>query len=103
MDHKITGANPWKHKANKKDPDDMYQNEHNELFASIRAGKPINDGERMAKSTMMAILGRMATYTGKVITWDQAMNSKENLSPEEYESCSLPTPEVARPGITKFS
>jgi predicted dehydrogenase len=103
MDHKITGANPWKHKVNKKDPDDMYQNEHNELFASIRDGKPINDGDRMAKSTLMAILGRMATYTGKVITWEQAMNSKENLSPEKYAWGSLPTPEVPRPGITKFS
>jgi hypothetical protein len=81
----------------------MYQNEHNELFASIRSGKPINDGERMAKSTLMAILGRMATYTGKVITWDMAMNSKEDLSPPKYEWCALPTPEVARPGITKFS
>jgi predicted dehydrogenase len=102
MAHSITGANPWRHKPNRKDPDDMYQNEHNELFASIRSGKPINDGERMAKSTLMAILGRMATYTGKVITWEQAMNSKEDLSPPKYEWCSLPTPEVARPGITKF-
>jgi hypothetical protein len=81
----------------------MYQNEHNELFASIRSGKPINDGERMAKSTLMAILGRMATYTGKVITWDQAMNSREDLSPAKYDWCSMPFPEVARPGITKFS
>jgi predicted dehydrogenase len=102
MAHSITGANPWRAKANRKDSDDMYQNEHNELFASIRSGKPINDGERMAKATMMAILGRMASYTGKVITWDQAMASKENLSPAKYEWCSLSTPEVARPGITKF-
>ena len=103
MAHSITGANPWRHRSNKKDPDDMYQNEHNELFASIRSGKPINDGERMAKSTLMAILGRMASYTGKVITWDKAMASTEDLSPSKYEWGSLPFPEVARPGITKFS
>jgi len=69
----------------------------------IRSGKPINDGERMAKSTLMAILGRMASYTGKVITWDKAMASTEDLSPSKYEWGSLPFPEVARPGITKFS
>jgi myo-inositol 2-dehydrogenase/D-chiro-inositol 1-dehydrogenase len=102
MAHGITGASPWRAKANRKDSDDMYQNEHNELFASIRSGEPINDGERMAKATMMAILGRMASYTGKVIEWKDAMASKENLSPAKYEWCPLPTPEVARPGITKF-
>lgn len=80
----------------------MYQNEHDELFASIRDGKPINNGEWMAKSTLMAIMGRMATYTGQVITWDMAMNSKENLTPPAYEFGSLPVAPVARPGITKF-
>ena len=57
--------------SNSKDDGDMYQIEHDELFASIRSGKPINDGEWMAKSTLMGIMGRMATYTGKVITWDR--------------------------------
>jgi predicted dehydrogenase len=102
MAHSITGAHPWRHRPVKKDEDDMYQNEHDELFASIRSGKPINDGERMAKSTMMAILGRMASYTGKVITWDQAMNSKEDLSPPKYDWIDLPEPPVPMPGITKF-
>jgi predicted dehydrogenase len=82
--------------------DDMYQNEHDELFAAIRAGKTINNGEWMAKSTLMAIMGRMATYTGQVITWDMALNSKEDLTPPAYEFGSLPVPPVARPGYTKF-
>jgi hypothetical protein len=57
----------------------------------------------MAKSTLMGIMGRMATYTGQAITWDMAMNSKEDLSPPKYDmSASLPVPPVARPGITKF-
>jgi predicted dehydrogenase len=47
-----------------------YQTEHDELFASIRRGEPINNGEYMAKSSLMAIMGRMATYTGKEITWE---------------------------------
>ena len=82
---------------------DMYQVEHNELFASIRNGRPINNGEYMAKSTLMAIMGRMAAYTGQVITWEQALNSREDLTPARYEWGPLPLPPVARPGITQFS
>jgi predicted dehydrogenase len=82
---------------------DMYQNEHNELIASIRAGKPINNGAYMTKSTLLAIMGRMATYTGKVITWEQALNSTEDLTPAKYEFGPLPVPPVAVPGVTKFA
>jgi predicted dehydrogenase len=82
---------------------DMYQIEHNELFASIRSGKPINNGDYMCKSTMMAISGRMAAYTGKLLTWDEVMNSAEDLSPEQYDWIDLETPPVAIPGKTKFS
>ena len=81
----------------------MYQNEHDELFASIRAGKPINNALQSCNSTMMGLMGRMAAYTGKVITWDQALNSKEDLSPEKYEWGTIATPEVAMPGKTKFA
>jgi predicted dehydrogenase len=95
-----TGAAPWFSKGQHKD---MYQVEHDELFASIRAGKPINNGEYMVKSTMMAIMARMAAYTGQQITWEMAMNSKEDLSPPKYDwNVKLPMPEVAKPGITKF-
>jgi hypothetical protein len=80
----------------------MYQNEHNELFASIRSGKPINDGVRMAQSTLMAIMGRMAAYTGQEITWEAALNSREDLTPPRYELGDLPVAPVALPGVTKF-
>ena len=80
----------------------MYQNEHNELFASIRKGEPINNGDYMTKSTLMAIMGRMATYTGQVITWEQALNSKEDLTPAQYAFGPMPMPTVAMPGVTKF-
>ncbi len=102
MSHVITGAKPYHHRKRSDDPDDMYQNEHDELFASIRAGKPINDGERMTQSTLMAIMGRMATYTGQEITWEMALNSKEDLSPARYEFGPLAVAPVAQPGITKF-
>ncbi len=52
---------------------DMYQSEHDALFQAVRSGRPINDGIQMTNSTMMAILGRMAAYTGQTLTWDQAL------------------------------
>ncbi len=99
---KITGQNPWTYKPGK-DLLSMYQVEHNELFASIRKGEPINDGDWMARSTLLGIMGRMASYTGQAITWEMALNSKEDLSPPKYDmAASLPTPPVALPGVTKF-
>jgi hypothetical protein len=83
--------------------DDMYLNEHIALIESIRAGKPINNGDYMTKSSLMAIMGRMATYTGQTITWNQALNSKQDLSPPKYEFGPLAVAEVAKPGVTKFS
>jgi predicted dehydrogenase len=81
----------------------MYQTEHDELFAGIRQGRPINNGEYMAKSTLLAILGRMAAYTGQLLTWDQAFHSRQDLSPPRYawDAC-LPVPPVAVPGQTRF-
>ena len=81
----------------------MYQTEHDELFASIRAGKPINNGEYMAKSTLLAIMGRMAAYTGQEITWEMALNSKEDLSPGRYDwDAQPPAAQIAVPGQTRF-
>lgn len=80
----------------------MYQVEHDELFASIRNGQPMNNGEYMAKSTLLAIMGRMATYTGQEVTWDQAFNSKQDLSPKQYAWGPAPEVKIALPGITKL-
>jgi predicted dehydrogenase len=83
---------------------EMYQTEHDELFASIRSGKPINNGNYMTKSTLLALMGRMAGYTGQLITWDMALNSKEDLTPPSYDwDIALPVPPVAAPGVTKFA
>jgi predicted dehydrogenase len=82
---------------------DMYQTEHDQLFASIRSGKPINNGDYMARSTLLAIMGRMAAYTGEMITWEMALNSREDLSPSAYDwDLKLPDPPVAMPGKTRF-
>ena len=61
----------------------MYQVEHDEMYASIRDGNPINNGARMCNATMMGIMGRIAGYTGKQVTWDQALNSKQGLFPKD--------------------
>ncbi len=96
----ITGETNWKYDGPK---NNVYQTEHDELFAAIRKGKPINNGEYMTKSTLLAIMGRMATYTGKQISWDEAYNSKEDLTPAAYEWGKIAAPPVAMPGLTKFS
>lgn len=98
--HQIEGENAWKYRGK---PTDAYQTEHDELFESIRKGSPVNDGDYMTKSTLMGIMGRMACYTGKKITWEMAMNSQESLGPTTYEFGSLPVPPVAIPGRTKFA
>jgi predicted dehydrogenase len=104
MKHRITGANPWSYDPPEGSADDMYQTEHNELFASIRRGKPINNGDYMTKSSMLAILGRMAAYTGKTIKWEDALKSNVDLTPKEfaqgYHLGELPMPKVAMPGRT---
>ena len=81
----------------------MYQVEHDEMFAAIRAGKPINNGEQAAHSTLLAIMGRMAAYTGQVVTPEMVLNSKEDLSPPKYEFGPLVAPAVPVPGFTKFA
>jgi len=96
----ITTDTQWRYAGEK---NNQSQTEHDELFASIRSGKPINNGDYMSKTTLMAIMGRMATYTGQKITWDQAMNSQEKLSPDRYAwDGTPPKSEVAIPGVTKF-
>ena len=81
----------------------MYDVEHKELFAAIRSGETINNGDYMCKSTLMAILGREVCYTGQTITWDQMMNSEKNMSPAVYQWGDVEIPKVAIPGKTKFA
>lgn len=97
---KITGATEWTFTGQKYD---MYQYEHDMLFQSLRKNQPINNGERMATSTLLAMMGRMAAYTGREITWDMALNSQERIFPEKLDwDGSMPVPPLPRPGVTKF-
>lgn len=76
-----SGATIFEHRG--KDDPNPYEVEHVKLFESIRNGGVIADAENGAKSTMTAIMGRMATYSGKVIKWDEAMKSNLDLAPDD--------------------
>ena len=93
LKNKIT----WRYEGPK---NDMYQTEHDEFFASIRSGNHMNHGDRMVNSTMMAIMGRTAGYSGQRITWEDAWDSKEKLVPEITDGWNSPVTfaEIPRPG-----
>ncbi len=107
MKYRIDGPGAWRYRGPK---GNMFVAEHEALFSSIRSAQALNDGLHMARSTMLAILGRMVTYTGRAITWDRAMNSEEDLSPARYawdaDPPVLPDQNgqypIAVPWITKF-
>jgi len=97
----ITGETNWQPES--REEKDSHQLEHDAFFAALRAGKIINNGDYMAKSTMMAILARLTAYTGQTLTWEEAMKSKLDLSPSAYSWDAAPPPaEVAIPGVTPF-
>lgn len=103
MAHTITpaGGKEWEFGSEVK-VKDMYQVEHDELFAGIRSGKYINDGESAAHSTLMAIMAREAAYSGKRLTWKDLLKSEQNLAPKAYEWGPIETPPVPTPGFYKF-
>jgi len=78
---RIEGQTKWRYKGG---PNKMYDNEHAELFASIRSGKPINNGDYMFTSTMLGILAQMVCYSGQEITWEKAMQSTLSYSLPRY-------------------
>lgn len=92
---KITGKNPWNFGENDNEP---YTQEHIDLIAAIQSGKQVNEARAVAHSTMTAVMGRIAAYTGKTVTWDQMMKSDLSLVPPAYEFGSMPVPPVAMPG-----
>lgn len=97
----ITGEHPWRYEG---PTNAMHQTEQNEFLASIRSGKPIHDGRRMAYTSLMAVMGRMAAYTGQEVTWEQAFHSQESLVPEELSwdtRIELTPPPM--PGVTKLT
>jgi myo-inositol 2-dehydrogenase / D-chiro-inositol 1-dehydrogenase len=91
----INGPTPWKYEG---EPNDMYVQEHTDLIASIRNGKPLNELKEVAASSLTAIMGRMSAYSGKTVTWEEAVSSPESLIPEQLSWGPMPTPPVPMPG-----
>jgi predicted dehydrogenase len=95
----LSGKKRWEAPT---DRPDKFQAEHDALFASIRAGKPIDNGEYMTKSTLMGVMGRMATYSGQLVTWDEVAKSDEDLSPPKYDwKAPLPVAAIRLPGTSR--
>jgi predicted dehydrogenase len=96
------GKRVWKYEP-EGEPVNPYVQEHVDLLASIRAGRPLNEGKRIAESTLTAIMGRMSAYTGREVSWDWVMNASQlDLLPPRLEFGEVPIEPVAIPGQTKL-
>jgi predicted dehydrogenase len=93
MGCRIWGETNWRSQAN----GDPYQIEHNKLFAAIRSGTPINNGDYMVKSTMIAVMGQISCYTGKAITWEE-INNSDFFYPPKPEDCRDDMEPPVKPG-----
>ncbi len=97
---KIEGESPWQFKA--KAARGMYVQEHTDLVESIRAGKPLNEATQVAHTTLTAIMGREAAYTGKAITWDEIMKSDLSLSDDVAAFADKGVRPVPLPGTKRL-
>jgi len=96
----IEGEKPFKYDGPSPDP---CIRQHADQIAAIREARPLNEGKRIAESTLTSIMGRMSAYTGRALKWDWVMNaSKLDLRPPKYEFGDLPMPPVAVPGKTQL-
>jgi predicted dehydrogenase len=94
----IKGLEPWKFEGEEMNP---YVQEQADLIAAIRKGEPLNEGRRIAESTLCAVMGRMSAYTGRAISWEWAMNNSTlDLTPPKFELGDIPVEPVAVPGVT---
>jgi predicted dehydrogenase len=100
----IQGAKPWKYEAPPREQRiSPYVQEHTDLVASLRAGAPLNELRQVAESTLTAIMGREAAYTGQEITWDDMLNAEQTLTPPSVAFGPLAVPPVPMPGRTKVA
>jgi predicted dehydrogenase len=96
----IKGAKPYENEQASPNP---YVQEHVDLVASIKAGKPLNEGRQVAESTLTAIMGRMSAYTGRQLSWDWVMNaSKLDIVPGTLAFGPAPALDVPVPGKTEL-
>jgi hypothetical protein len=106
---RITGQDPWEYDGDRKSG---HAEEQVAFFKSLRAGEPLNCGDYMARSTLVAIMGQLSCYSGREVSWEQISQSDYCLGPKP-EDCTWdmepPTnpdadgiyPVCATPGVTK--
>ena len=99
---RVLGPKAWTYQRPQK-PVSPYVQEHTDLIASIRAGKPLNELKQVAESTLTAIMGREAAYTGQELTWDEVLNAELDLKPPQIAYGPLEVPPVPIPGVTKLN
>jgi hypothetical protein len=76
-----------------------YVQEHTDLVESIRKGEPLNEAQQVAESSLTAVMGREAAYTGQVVVWDDFLKSDMDLMPKNLDwNMKLEVPPVAMPG-----
>jgi myo-inositol 2-dehydrogenase / D-chiro-inositol 1-dehydrogenase len=98
----IVGPNAWTYQKPEKSIS-PYVQEHTDLIASIRSGKPYNELKQVAETTLTAIMGREAAYTGQEITWDTLLKADLDLTPPQIAFGPLTVPPIAIPGKTKLN
>ena len=79
-----------------------YVQEHIDLLESIASHKPVNELKQVAESTLTAIMGRMSAYTGKAVSWEQAINSKLDTFPKTLAWGPMAEPPIPKPGVTEL-
>jgi len=89
----------WRYRGER---NNAYQLEHEEIIRSIREGNPVNEAIQVAESTLTAIMGREAAYSGRELTWEDLLKSNQDYSLAKYELGDMPMPPVAMPGKYKF-
>lgn len=88
----------WRYQAQEGEANDGHRLEHVPFFDVVRQNKLYNEAERGAKSTLTAIMGRMATYGGQPVTWEEALNSKLDIMPERLAWDAAPRPKPGPDG-----
>lgn len=102
--YRKTGTNlkdgkSWRFRGDRNNP---YQVEHDELIQAIRTGNPINEAQQVAESTLTAIMGREAVYSGQEIDWETVLNADQDFTLDKYEFSDLPVEPVPMPGKYRF-
>jgi len=100
---RITGQSAWQIPEPEERRVSEFVQEHTDLVASIRSGRPYNELKQIAESTLSAIMGREAAYTGLELTWDDVLNADQVLAPPDVGFVSLDVPPVPMPGKTKLA